>query len=1058
MIETPDSLRSISYANFLDLVAEGEIEGLANGLKSVYFNETPLENSNGTLNFTGTTVNSTTGTQSQSYISGFAAVESENAVSAEVTKATPVVRQVTNDDVDSVAVTLSFPRLTSQNATTGDISGTTVAFAIDVQPNGGAYETKIDTQVTGKTTSRYQKTFKIPLTGSAPWNIRVRRITDDSTDILLQNKTIWDAYTEIIDGKFRYPNSAIIGVRLDSSQFDSIPRRAYDLKLLKIKIPSNYNPITRVYSGIWDGTFQTAWSDNPAWCFYDLVTNNRYGLGDFIPSSQVDKWTLYAIAKYCDELVPNGFGGTEPRYTCNLYIQAREEAFKVVNDMASIFRGMPYWATGSLTLGFDAPSDPVYQFNNANVIDGNFVYSGSSLKARHTVALVTWNDPDDFYRQKVEYVEDAAGISRFGIIQTEVMAVGCTSRGQANRVGRWILYTEQSETEVVNFKTGIEGNQIRPSDVIQIADKARAGLRVGGRIQSASTNIINIDQDVSTIPNILTGTLSVILPNGTLETKDISSASGNAITVATEFSLIPAVNAIWMVETNSLALQLYRVTSVTEEKDSLSVMALMHNPSKYDLVEDGLQLQPRNITNLTAIPDPPTNINITEALYEDGSDVKVSITVSWTPSNRAAYYLVAYQVNNSNYIQLPLTTSTSVDIRNAIDGNYNFRVFALNAANVRSTPLEQAKEIYGKTLPPQDVTNFSINIIGSQAHLTWNPVSDLDLSHYRIRHSSLTTGATYSNAVDLITKVSRPAVSVIAPAMTGTYFIKAIDKTGNESINATEIVAIIEDIKGLNVVETVTENPLFLGVKVECSLNEDGFIVLDTASDFDDILGLFDDIEGYFDGGGGTVSTEGTYYFNNVIDLSLVYTSRITAKLFAERLDYINSFDDPTILFDERGGLFDGDTSTYGDTDVQLYVSVTEDDPASLSAVWSDYRKFFVGDYKARGLKFKAILSTTSGTSSPILKELSVRIDMPDRTYGENDIVSGAGAKTVTYSPAFKATPAVGIMAQNLQQGDYYVVSSKTATGFIITFKDSSGTNVSRTFDYVARGYGELAV
>lgn len=223
-------------------------------------------------------------------------------------------------------------------------------------------------------------------------------------------------------------------------------------------------------------------------------------------------------------------------------------------------------------------------------------------------------------------------------------------------------------------------------------------------------------------------------------------------------------------------------------------------------------------------------------------------------------------------------------------------------------------------------------------------------------------------------------------------------------------------------------------------------------------MGLFDDIEGYFDGGGGTVSTEGTYYFNNVIDLSLVYTSRITAKLFAERLDYINSFDDPTILFDERGGLFDGDTSTYGDTDVQLYVSVTEDDPASLSAVWSDYRKFFVGDYKARGLKFKAILSTTSGTSSPILKELSVRIDMPDRTYGENDIVSGAGAKTVTYSPAFKATPAVGIMAQNLQQGDYYVVSSKTATGFIITFKDSSGTNVSRTFDYVARGYGELAV
>jgi hypothetical protein len=375
----------------------------------------------------------------------------------------------------------------------------------------------------------------------------------------------------------------------------------------------------------------------------------------------------------------------------------------------------------------------------------------------------------------------------------------------------------------------------------------------------------------------------------------------------------------------------------------------------------------------------------------------------------------------------------------------------------RSVPTEVNKEIYGKTLPPDDVTNFSINIIGSQAHLTWNPVSALDLSHYRIRHSSRTTGATYSNAVDLLTKVPRPAVFAIAPAMTGTYFIKAIDKTGNESVNATEIVAIIEDIKGLNVVETITENPSFLGVKVECDLNEDGYLILDTASDFDDVLGLFDDVEGYFDGGGGTVSTEGTYYFNDVIDLSLVYTSRVTAKVFAERLDYINLFDDPTILFDERTGLFDGDTSTYGDTDVQLYVSVTEDNPAAIDAVWTDYRKFFVGDYKARAFKFKAILSTSSGSSSPILKELSVSIDMPDRTFGENDLVSGAGAKTVTYSPAFKATPAVGIMAQNLQQGDYYVVSSKTATGFIITFKNSSGTNVSRTFDYVAKGYGELA-
>jgi hypothetical protein len=672
--ESPDSLRSIAYAQVLDLVAEGEIEGLANGLKSVYFNNTPLQNDSGSYNFSGATVSSTTGTQGQSYIAGFPSVENENGVVVEVSYGVPITRQISNSEVDAVRVRVSTPQLTSQNTTNGDISGTTIQYAIDIQSNGGGYVPQIlgsdwstgtinivsgtsakanqpiyrmqisaidyannasisaqyklqssgtwlssgisvsqDTNTTdtsyydpeygyvsssetatittftmptqasglwemrlivssgsasissangnygtpyatisGKTTSKYERTHRIELTGDAPWDIRVRRLTADSTVSSLQNKTFWESYTEIIDGKFRYPNSAIVGIRIDASQFDSIPTRSYDLKLLKVKIPSNYNPTTRVYTGIWDGTFKVAWTDNPAWCFYDLITNTRYGLGDFIPESQVDKWTLYAIARYCDESVRNGFGGFEPRYTCNLYLQNREEAFKVVNNMASIFRGMPYWSSGSITLGYDAPSDPVYQYTNSNVIEGLFTYKGSSLKARHTVALVTWNDPDDFYRQKVEYVEDAEGIARYGIIQTEVVAVGCTSRGQANRVGRWILFTEQSETEVVAFKTGLDGNQIRPSDVIQIADNDRIGARFGGRLTSATSNSIVADQDISSISGITGGSLSVILPSGSLETKDILSVSGTTITIDGNFSQIPSINAVWMVQTLSL--------------------------------------------------------------------------------------------------------------------------------------------------------------------------------------------------------------------------------------------------------------------------------------------------------------------------------------------------------------------------------------------------------------------------------------------------------------------------------------------------------------------------
>jgi predicted phage tail protein len=1172
--ESPDSLRSIAYASVLDLVSEGEIEGLAEGLKSVFFNETPLQNPNGSYNFTGATVVSTTGTQGQSYIQGFPNVENEIGVSTQVETVAPIVRQISNSEIDAVRVTISIPVLTQQNVSNGDINGASVQYAIDVQSNGGGYvpqilgavwssntvnivsttsaranqplyqiqmavtdtsnsavyvaqyklqssatwltagiTTKVDqtvdsywddygyqentttiktftmpmqaaglwemrivitsgspyisavngnygtpfATVTGKTTSKYQKSHRIELTGDAPWDIRVRRITADSTSSALQNKTFWDSYTEIIDGKFRYPNSAIVGVRIDASQFDSIPRRSYDLRLLKVKIPSNYNPQTRAYSGIWDGTFKVAWTDNPAWCFYDLVTNSRYGLGGFIPEAQVDKWTLYAIGRYCDELVPDGFGGTEPRYTCNIYFQSREEAYTVINNMASIFRGMPYWASGAITLGYDAPSDPVYQFSNSNVVDGVFSYQGSAIKARHTVALVTWNDPEDFYRQKVEYVEDADGIARYGIVQTEVIAVGCTSRGQANRAGRWILFTEQSETELVTFKTGIEGNQIRPSNVIQIADEARAGTRTGGRVSTATTSVVTVDQNVSGIANIGTGTLSVILPSGTLESRSISSVTTSAITVSSPFTETPAPNAIWMVQTSTLSLQTFRVTSIVEEADGLSITALAHNPNKYAEVEQGLILAPRVISSLSLVPAAPNNLVASESLYEENADVNVLVTLSWSPVDRATGYQVAYKVGDRNFINLPVTSATSIDIRNAVEGTYTFKVFAINSIGKRSLPTELTTQIYGKTLPPANVTNFAVNIIGTQAYLSWTPVPDLDLAYYRIRHSRLTSGATYSDAIDIIDKVARPANTAVVPAMTGTYFIKAYDKLDFSSILATESVAIINDISGLNVIETITESPDYLGEKIECHPTDEG-LVLDTAIDFDDVEGLFDDVEGLFDGGGGTTSTEGTYFFENYLDLGNIYTSRITAIVDVGRVDYVNTFDSREGDFDAAVGEFDGDPDDFDDTNVELWVSTTDDDPNSSPAIWSAYRKFFVGDYKARGFRFKAVLTSTDETASPLLKTLTISVDMPDRVIGGDDIVSGTGAGgySVVFTPSFKVSPSIGIMGQNLQQGDFYEIPTKSASGFTIRFKNSSGTVVSRTFDYVAKGYGEL--
>ena len=466
----------------------------------------------------------------------------------------------------------------------------------------------------------------------------------------------------------------------------------------------------------------------------------------------------------------------------------------------------------------------------------------------------------------------------------------------------------------------------------------------------------------------------------------------------------------------------------------------------------------------TALPDPfdviAPGVSATDVLEINSETIitKLVVTVSGEHGFQDRYEVQAKQSTETEYRNLGQATGNIFEFPNVIDGAvYNVRARTINALGVRSTWTTTSHEVVGKTAPPQDVSDFSINIVETQAYLTWTPVTDLDLSHYRIRHARETVGATYSNAVDLIPKVSRPGVFAIAPAMTGTYFIKAIDKLGNESINSTSVVAIIESIKNLNAIETVTESPSFTGAKTECHVTDEGLLVLDTSIDFDGATGLFDDAEGDFDGGGGTTSTEGTYTFANVVDLGAVYTSRVTVNANVGRIDYVNLFDDASGLFDSREGLFDGDPNTYGDSNVQFYISTTEDDPNAAEPTWTAYRKFFVGDYKARGLRFKAVLTTTSDESSPSVSSLSVSVDMPDRVASGDDLTSGAGSYGVTFSPAFKATPAIGIAAQNLAQGDFYEITAKSASGFTITFKDSGGSPVSRTFDYVAKGYGELA-
>ena len=779
--EAPDSLRSKAYARVVDLISEGEIEGLVDGLQSVYLDDTPIQNADGTTNFSGVTLETRDGTQQQSYVPGFSSVENEVPVGVEIKASQPVVRSITDPDVDAVRIKVSVGQLTNQDTTNGDLNGSAVSFSIDRQVSGGGFVEVINDTISGKTTTKYQRSYYVPLTGNGPWEIRVRRITADSTSSAIQNKTYLDSYTEVVESKLRYPNSALVALRVDASQFSAIPRRSYDMKLLRVRVPVNYDPGTRTYSGVWNGNFKIAWTDNPAWCFYDLVTSTRYGLGGYIPESQVDKWALYRVAQYCDQLVPNGLGGFEPRFTCNLYLQTREQAYKVVQDMASIFRGMVYWSGGAITVTQDAPSDAVYQFAPGNVVDGEFAYQGSSAKARHTVALVTWNDPDDFYRQKVEYVEDAAGIARYGIVQSDVVALGCTARGQAHRVGKWLLFSEQSESEIVTFRTGLEGAVVRPGDVIKVADPVRGGMRLGGRIAAATASTVTLDQE---LPADLPWRLSVVLPNGTVEERLVGPVSGRTLTVTIPFSSVPQVDAIWMLASSIIEPQLFRVVSVAERDPGVhEVTALAHNPSKYAAIEEGLALQPRSITVLSDIPPPPTGLAMQESLYRVKDQAQVLVQVSWTEVQTAIAYRLSYRVAGGNFVSLPLTSANYAEIRDAQEGQYEFSLRAIGITRKESIPATLSGVVLGKTLPPSDVTGFTVQRRVSDLMIAWDELQDADLSGYEVR-----VGPGWDDA-QLVAKTSgTQMLHDQSAAGQYPYHIRAIDTSGNYSAHVTTFV------------------------------------------------------------------------------------------------------------------------------------------------------------------------------------------------------------------------------------------------------------------------------
>lgn len=621
--EQADNLKSSQNLSIIDMLCEGPIEGPVKGLQGVYLNKTPVQSENGTNNFSGVNLQWTAGTQTQSYLPGFTSSENEIPVSSEIKKDQPIIRTITDPDIDRLRVTVGVSALFSQTDK-GDVNGSSVELAIQIG-KGTNWWTAQQVIINGKTRSQYLRAVVLDNLPEKPFNLRVVRITPDSTSAKIENKTLWSSYTEIIDTKLTYPNTAVVGLTFDSSQFNGVPSRNYLIRGLIIKVPNNYDPTTRQYKGMWDGTFKFAWSNNPAWVFYDLMTNERYGLGKRLGSFGCDKWAMYMIGQYCDQMVDDGFGNQEPRMTCNAYITDQRKAYDLISDLTSVFRAMPVWDGLQMTCIMDKPSDPIWRYSNANVVDGKFSYSASAQKARHTAIHVRYLDPNNGWETSTEYVADDTMIARYGLNVKKVEAFGCTSRGQAHRVGKWVLETERLEKQTVNFTVGREGLKHLPGDIIEIADNNYAGARIGGRIKSVEGKKVVLDRDV-VIKDDEQAFLGYISKDGKPEKVQVfSHPEPDTLIVGSELDGIDEWG-MWSLSTASIKPRLFRALSITESDDgSYNIVGLQHVPEKEAIVDNGAKFEPESGTLFGGNIPPVEHLQV-EAIPESDT---VQIRMTW---------------------------------------------------------------------------------------------------------------------------------------------------------------------------------------------------------------------------------------------------------------------------------------------------------------------------------------------------------------------------------------------------------------------------------------------
>ncbi|ELP5713300.1 phage tail protein [Enterobacter asburiae] len=827
--EQPDDLQSIAKAKILVALGEGEFAGQLTG-KDIYLDGTALENADGSQNFSGVTWEFRAGTQAQKYIQGIPGTENEISVGTEVSSATAWTRTFTNTQLSAVRLRLKWPSLFKQEDD-GDLVGYSINYAIDLQTDGGTWLTVLNTSVTGKTTSGYERSHRIdlPQAGST-WTIRLRKITADANSAKIGDTMTLQSFTEVIDAKLRYPNTALLYIEFDSSQFNgSIPQISCEPRGRVIRVPDTYDPETRTYSGTWTGVFKWAWTDNPAWIFYDLVVSDRFGLGHRLTAANIDKWTLYQVAQYCDQMVPDGKGGngTEPRYTCNVYIQDRNDAYTVLRDFAAIFRGMTYWGGDQIVALADMPRDVDYSYTRANVIEGRFTYSSSTTKTRYTTALVSWSDPGNAYADAMEPVFEQALVARYGFNQLEMTAIGCTRQSEANRKGRWGILTNNKD-RVVSFDVGLDGNIPQPGYIIAVADELLSGKVMGGRISAVNGRVIKLDR----VADAEAGDRLILnLPSGASQSRTIQAVNGQSVTVTTAYSETPQTEAVWVVESDELYAQQYRVVSVSDnDNGTFSITAAWHDPDKYDRIDTGAIIDQRPVS---VIPpgnqSPPSNIVISSFSVVQQNISVETMRVSWDQAQNAIAYEAQWRRNDGNWVNVPRSSTTSFDVPGIYAGRYLVRVRAINAAEISSGwGYSEEKTLTGKVgNPPKPVGFIASENVVFGIELNWGfPANTDDTLKTEIQYSLTGT----ENDAILLADVPYPQRKYqqmgLKAGQIFWYRAQLVDRSGNESgytewvrgqasIDVSDITdVILEEIKDSDTFKDLIENAVDSNEKI----------------------------------------------------------------------------------------------------------------------------------------------------------------------------------------------------------------------------------------------------